>query len=74
MPLNEDSEAYDLEVLGPSANVVRSVRGLAAPSWTYTAAAQAADFGSPQPTYTINLYQLSALVGRGQVAMRTIIL
>jgi hypothetical protein len=33
---------------------------------------QAADFGAPRPSYTLNLYQLSAVTGRGQVATRTV--
>lgn len=36
------------------------------------AAEQAADFGAAQPAYTLNIYQLSALYGRGQVATRTV--
>ncbi len=74
VPLNEQSEAYDLEVTDGAGHVVRTVPGLAAPSWTYPARSQAADFGAPQPAYTINLYQLSALYGRGQVATRKVFL
>ena len=73
VPLNEDEEAYDLEVVKAGA-VVRAVPGLSSPAWTYPAAAQAADFGGPQPAYTINVYQLSVLYGRGQVATRTVYL
>ena len=54
--------------------MLRTVSGLSAPSWTYTAAAQTADFGAPQSAYTLNIYQLSALYGRGQVATRTVYL
>ena len=74
VPLNEQSEAYDLEVTDGAGHVVRTVPGLTAPSWTYPASLQAADFGAPQPAYTINLYQLSALYGRGQVATRKVFL
>ena len=35
------------------------------PAATYTAAQQTADFGSPQPTVSLRLYQLSATHGRG---------
>ncbi len=72
VPLNEQSEAYDLEVLDGSGAVVRRVAGLTSPAWTYTAAEQTADFGAPQASYRLNLYQLSALYGRGQVATRTV--
>ena len=74
VPLNEDAEAYDLEIVGPGGTVVRTVPGLPSPAFTYTAAAQTADFGAPQSSYRVNVYQLSALVGRGEVASRTVIL
>ncbi len=74
VPLNEQSELYDLEVTDGQGNVLRTVSGLSAPAWTYTAAQQAADFGTSQPAYTINLYQLSAVYGRGQVATRKVFL
>ena len=73
VPLNEDNEAYDLEVVSGGA-VVRTVSGVTVPSWTYPTAAQLADFGSAQAAYTINVYQLSGLVGRGQGAQRTVFL
>ena len=74
VPLNEEAELYDLDVTDGAGRVLRGVAGLTAPAWTYTAAQQAADFGAPQPAYTLNLYQLSAVVGRGQVATRTVTL
>ena len=74
VPLNEDVEAYDLEIVGPGGTVVRTVPGLSSPAWTYTAAAQTADFGAPQSSYRLNVYQLSALVGRGQAASRVVFL
>jgi hypothetical protein len=43
VPLAEDSEEYDLEVLFGNA-VVRVVNGLASPSYVYTSADQATDF------------------------------
>ena len=74
VPLNEEAERYDLEILGPGGAVVRTAAGLTAPAFLYTAAMQAADFGAPRASYTLNLYQLSAVVGRGQVATRTVTL
>ncbi len=74
VPLNEDSESYDLEVLDGAGDVLRTVYALSAPSWIYTAAAQTADFGAAQPSYRLNIYQISALYGRGQVATRTVYL
>ena len=74
VPLNEDAEAYDVEVLDGSGTVIRTVSAVPAPTWTYPAAAQAADFGSVLNAYTLNIYQLSVLYGRGQVATRTVYL
>jgi hypothetical protein len=72
-PLNEESESYDLEVMNGS-SVVRTASGLSSPSYLYTAAAQSADFGSLQSSYSIRVYQRSAQIGRGQVAAKTVTL
>lgn len=71
VPLNEQSESYDLEIMSGS-TVVRAVNGLTAPSFLYAAAMQTADFGAPQSGYTIRVYQNSAQIGRGQVATKTV--
>jgi hypothetical protein len=39
--------------------------GLTAPTASYTATQQVTDFGSAQSSVTVNVYQLSAAVGRG---------
>jgi hypothetical protein len=66
VPLAEDSEAYELEVLdGPGGSVVRTATGLTSPSFTYTTAMQAADFVGTQTQLTFRVYQVSAQVGRG---------
>jgi hypothetical protein len=64
VPLAEDSEAYEVHVLDPDGEVVRTETGLTSPSWTYTAAMQAEDF----PAVAVRVYQLSAQVGRGFAA------
>jgi hypothetical protein len=74
VPLNEDEEAYDVEVLDGSGHVLRTLSALSSPTWTYSAAQQMADFGALQGSYTLNVYQLSVLYGRGQVATRTVYL
>lgn len=71
VPLNEQSESYDLEVMNGS-SVVRTASALSSPSYLYTAAAQTADFGALQSSYTIRVYQRSAQIGRGQVAAKTV--
>jgi hypothetical protein len=63
VPLNEESERYDIEILNGSA-VVRTIPA-AAPAASYSAALQSADFGSPQSVISVRVYQLSASVGRG---------
>lgn len=73
IPLNEDVEEYELEILDGS-TVVREVTGLTSPSYTYTEAQQIADFGSSQTTsITFRVYQMSSEVGRGNAAQETII-
>ncbi len=74
VPLNEESELYTLAVLGPGGAVVRGVTGLTTPTWTYSAAQQTADFGTPQAAYTIAIAQVSALFGPGQTATQTVTL
>jgi hypothetical protein len=64
VPLSEDSELYDIDVLNGS-TVVRTISGLTTPTCVYTAAMQTADFGSVQSSVNVNVYQRSAQVGRG---------
>jgi hypothetical protein len=65
VPLGEDREAYEIDVMNGGA-VVRTLTA-ASPAATYTAAQQAADFGAPEPNYTLRIYQVSPGFGRGQV-------
>lgn len=65
VPLGEDSELYRLDILaGPGGAVLRSV-DLAAPSFTYTAAMQAADFGAAQASFWARVAQVSPVYGAG---------
>ena len=52
-------------------NVVRTI-ATSSPSFPYTAAQQTIDFGSPQSSINVALYQLSATVGRGFPAAATV--
>jgi len=65
VPLGEESEAYDVDILDGFGAVVRTLAA-ASPSVTYTAAEIAADFpgGLPSP-FRFVVYQLSAAFGRG---------
>ncbi len=70
VPMSEATEAYDLEILNGTV-VVRTVSGLTAPIFTYTAAMQSADFGGPVSSLSIRLYQIGAL-GRGVPLAQTL--
>ena len=63
MPLGEDEERYEIDILdGPA---VKRTLTATTPAATYTAAEQTADFGAPQSSISLRLYQLSATRGRG---------
>ncbi len=70
VPLSEDAEAYEVDVLN-GATVVRTL-GSALQSVTYPIAQQAADFGSPPPNVTVKVFQVSASFGRGTPRVATI--
>ena len=66
MPLGEELEAYEVEILDGTA--VKRVLPATTTSSLYTAAQQTADWGAPLgpgDTLDIRIFQLSALVGRG---------
>jgi hypothetical protein len=66
VPLAEDSEAYEVDILDGS--TVKSTLASTTPAVTYTAAQQTADWGAPLPrgaALTIRLFQVSLRVGRG---------
>ena len=63
VPLAEDTESYEVDILDGS-DVVRTL-ACASPSLTYTAAEQTTDFGAPQSSIDLRVYQLSTVFGRG---------
>lgn len=63
VPLSEDEEDYEVDIFNGSA-VVRTL-SVSTESATYTAAQQITDFGSVQATLTIEVFQMSAQIGRG---------
>jgi hypothetical protein len=69
VPLNEASEAYEVDVLDAAGDVVRTF-ACTSPTVTYTAADQTADLGTPQGAIEVAVYQLS--VGRGFEARATL--
>lgn len=62
--LSEAAELYDVEVKSGS-TVLRTLSGLSSPTAGYTAAQQTADGLTPGDPVTVNIYQISADVGRG---------
>ena len=71
VPLAEDTEAYEVDVLASSGAVLRT---LSAPSSSivYSAMQQIADFGAPQAAVAVNVYQLSRSFGRGSRRAATV--
>lgn len=63
VPLGETSESYSIDIMAGA--VVKRTLTSATPTVSYTSAMQVADFGSNQASVTVNVYQISATIGRG---------
>ena len=72
MVVAEASERYRLTVYAADGETVLRQIETAAPAYTYTAADQAADFGSLPASLTVSVAQLSDTIGAGVQTMRTI--
>lgn len=71
IPLMEQSEQYDVEVMsGPA--IVRSWR-VGSPQVLYASADQVTDFGAAPSSLTLQISQVSALVGDGHMTTATVI-
>lgn len=68
VPLGEASERYDVEILDSGA-VVRTFSNVTSQQQAYSAAEQTSDFGSPQSSVDVKIYQRSEIVGRGHAAV-----
>jgi len=66
VPLGEDSEAYEVDILSGT-TVLRTLHATTL-SALYAAADELADFGAAQTTLSLRVVQLSATVGRGFAA------
>jgi len=65
--LNEDTEAYEIDIFdsgSPDGIVLRTLTATT-PTVTYPHAQIVTDFGSPPPELVVKIYQMSAVVGRG---------
>jgi len=69
-PLNEQTEAYQVDVM--SGTTVKRTISTNVATAVYTATQQTVDFGAAQTTLTVNIYQMSATVGRGFKATATL--
>jgi hypothetical protein len=63
VPLGEDVESYEVDIL--DGTLVKRTLPSATTSVTYTSAQQGEDFGAPQSSLDVRVYQLSAAYGRG---------
>ena len=73
VPLAEEAEAYEVEIMDGAA--VKRTLATGTTSVTYSGAQQLADWGALLAlgeSLDIRIYQLSALVGRGGPAVRTL--
>jgi hypothetical protein len=70
VPLGEESEAYELDVMNGAA-VARTIAA-SAPTCRYTAAEQVADFGAAQTSFSVRVAQLGTAYGRGPVLEKTL--
>ena len=68
VPLAEETERYEIDIL--DGTTVKRTLASTTPAATYTAADQTADFGAPQPSISLRVYQLSTVFGRGSARAR----
>lgn len=67
--LGETTEEYEIDVMD-GVNVIRT-ETVSSPAFTYTSAMQTTDFGGPQTSVAMRIYQMSSVVGRGFVSSKT---
>lgn len=63
VPLGEDEERYEIDILD-GGDVIRTLTATS-PATAYTATDQTTDFGSPQTSIALRIFQMSATRGRG---------
>jgi hypothetical protein len=70
VPLGEDSERYEVDVLD-GGSIVRTLTATAA-TVSYSASQQIEDFGAVQGAVSVKVYQLGTVYGRGGAAAATV--
>lgn len=71
VPLGEESEAYEIDILIGSGTPARTITA-ASETATYTAAEQSADGITPGDPVMLEIYQMSAIRGRGRACYATL--
>ncbi len=71
VPLGETSEAYEVDILGPSDTVLRTLSAVS-PGLLYSNAQETADFGGPVSELSVAICQLSETAGRGSERKETL--
>ena len=71
VPLSEDAELYQVDIVS-GMTVLRTLTGLWAPTATYSAADQTTDGLTPGNPVNVQIFQLSAEVGRGFAGVATV--
>ena len=64
IPLSETREEFELEVLDNGTSTLRTITTNET-SYIYLSTDQMTDFGSPQTSIAVSVYQISSVVGRG---------
>lgn len=70
-PMDEPVEEYEIDIMD-GATVVRTLTVSGDTQVVYTEADQITDFGSAQSAVEVNIYQMSARIGRGYAANETV--
>lgn len=71
LPLSELEEKWEIEVLSNNQSVIRTLESLTN-AFAYPTTDQTNDFGGTINSITINIYQISAVIGRGYRASATL--
>jgi hypothetical protein len=71
-PLNETTESYAVEIWDAGYTTLKRTINVVAQTAPYSAADQTTDFGSPQASVAIKIFQNSAFLGRGYEKRATV--
>jgi hypothetical protein len=72
VPLSEVSEAYSVDIVSSLGEIVRTFNSLTSPTVVYSAAEQTADGLTPGNPVNVNIFQISAAIGRGFAGVATV--